>query len=504
MRREADEKARREADEKLRREVEEKTLRETEDRVRREADEKARREADDHAQQESSQTALREDEAAARRDAESEREAEEAARQAEDDALRRRNVEAERLAEVQTQPTKKRRGSSSLAKPVLMGVVGVGVIGLIALHLVPFDGKRTAFEEIGGAALGAPVKIGSANFSLFPSPQWKLNELSIGSGTDAVKIHRVTVGASVSSIWQMPKELMSLQLDGARIPVTIALKLLHETSGSDALKSAAITATDLLIIGEGQEIPPMSVEAKMQDGELKTLAARGESEKMGKVTVDAQHDNKVWQINAKSEKFNVPFGADLPVKDFSLDAQLAADGLTVKQFSAGLYGGDFSGNGNIAWQAGWRVKGNLEVKTIDASRLAPGWAKDGYVKGSAQVDAQVTAANQIYPSARIDGSFSLGNGVLVGVDLDRVLQGRGLGEETRFESLEGQIRFENQRVELSGMKLKTGTMNAKGALSIAADHAVTGNIGIEVKTQSTRVAVDIGVTGTTAKPQFKR
>jgi hypothetical protein len=53
-------------------------------------------------------------------------------------------------------------------------------------------------------------------------------------------------------------------------------------------------------------------------------------------------------------------------------------------------------------------------------------------------------------------------GVLAGVDLDKVLQDRGIGEESRFESLRGNLAVEGQRIELSALNLLATDLKAGG------------------------------------------
>jgi hypothetical protein len=77
------------------------------------------------------------------------------------------------------------------------------------------------------------------------------------------------------------------------------------------------------------------------------------------------------------------------------------------------------------------------------------------------------------------GSFELGRGELIGVDLDRALQQRGGGNEFRFDSLAGELAVEDKRIELSRLRLLAPGLKAGGELGFDAQGTASGRLAVE-------------------------
>jgi hypothetical protein len=118
--------------------------------------------------------------------------------------------------------------------------------------------------------------------------------------------------------------------------------------------------------------------------------------------------------------------------------------LQVSEFTASLFAGEFKGSGRLGWQDGWRLSAKLKAKSIDATKLARGWFRDGHVGGELLLVSAAATSKELLPRASLSGSFAMERGALAGVDLDKVLQDRGIGEESRFESLRGNLAVEGQ------------------------------------------------------------
>jgi hypothetical protein len=90
------------------------------------------------------------------------------------------------------------------------------------------------------------------------------------------------------------------------------------------------------------------------------------------------------------------------------------------------------------------------------------------------------------------------------VDLDKALQDRGMGEETRFASLGGNLAVESQRIELSALNLVTADLKASGALTFDAARNAGGRLVVEARSVGPRRGLNLKVTGTLAAPSYQR
>ena len=543
-RREAEERARIEAEEKARREAEEKARREEEERARREAEEKARREAEERARIAAEERARREEEERIRREAEenarreaeeiARREAEERARieaeerarrEAEDEARREEEERLRRIAEkkareeaeerarleqeerdreairerIRQRSAKRRR----IILPMVFGLLLPLALGLTLLNFYSFDGKRIEFEKTAAELFGVPVKAGSARFWILTGPQWRLDDVTIGSGADAVKIVRVGLGTSLLGLFGAPVQFHSIDLDRPQVPPSIALKLLTQASTTESLQSGELTATGLVFADDAKGMPPLNLRASYRDGRLMKISAQGEDAESAKLSLDMQREEQ-WRLTLGATHLRWLLGPGLPLGEVALKAELMPASLVVTEFSARLLDGDLAGNGNLSWQGGWRAAAKLEGRLIDATRLAPAWIQEGRVNGSAAIVAEAASPRELVARARTSGSFNIGRGLLVGVDLDKAVQNRGLGEQFRFESLKGDFFSDSQRIEFSGLNLVARDLKAQAALSVDASRAVNGRVNIEVQTTGERRTTSLRVGGSLAAPQYQR
>jgi hypothetical protein len=490
---EAEERARREADEKVRREAEEKLRREAEEKARLEAEEKARIEAEERARREAEEAQRRKEEERLRRIAEKKAraEAEERAR------LEQEERDREAIRERIRQRNAKRR---RIIVPAIFGLLLPLALGVLLLYFFSFDGKRADLEKSAAELFGVPVKIGSAKLWVLTGPQWMVEDVTIGTDADAVKIARVKLG--LSSLFGSPARFDSIQMEGPRIPPAMALKLLIGTSGIAVLKSGELTATGLVIAG-AQGMPPLNLRASWREGRLMKVSGQGENAESGKISLDMSRDDQ-WQLTLGATQVRWILGPSLPLTDVALKAILTPGGMTVSEFSGKLFDGEIAGSGNLTWQNNWRVAAKLEAKLLDPIKFAPAWAQDGRVNGNAAIVAEAANPAELMSRARISGSFNMGRGALAGIDLDKVPQEGGLGEQCRFESLKGDFYSDSHRIEISDLRLVAGALKASGALSVAPDRAVSGQIAVDVQSAGMRRGASVRIGGSLAKPQYHR
>ena len=512
LRREAEEKARREAEERARIEAEERARREEEERIRREAEEKARREAEEKARIEAEERARREAEEKARREAEEEARrkeeerlrliAEKKAREEAEEKARLEQEERDREAireRIRLRSEKRRR----IILPVILGLLLPVVLGLLVLQVVSFDGKRSEFEKTATEAFGVPVKAGSAKLGLLAGPQWIVENVVIGADADAVKIARVRFGMSVFGVFGAPLRYESIHLEQPQLPASVALKLLLQQSSPALLKSGQILATGLQFTAVQKGLPPLNLQASFQEGRLTSVSGKGEDAESGKFSFELNREDQ-WRLALNAAQVHWILGPDLPLTEVTLKGDLTPDAVLIKEFSGSLLSGEIGGSGRLSWQGGWRTTGKLEAKRIDPTKLVPGWLREGNINGNAVMAANAETPKDLLARTTISGSFNIGRGLLAGIDLDKVLQNRGAGDQFRFESLTGEFSAEARRIEITEFKLSAPELKASGAVSIDANRAASGRIAIEAVSSGTRRTASLRVGGTLAAPQYQR
>jgi hypothetical protein len=511
-RREAEEKARLEAEEKARREAEERARREAEEKIRREAEEKARREAEEKARLEAEEKARREAEEKARRDEEERirREAEEKARRKAEEKARLEAEEKARLEQeerdreaikerLRQRGEKRRRMILPLVFALLLPIAAA----MLLLQFLSFDGKRAEFEKAATEMFGVPVKVGNTRLGVLAGPQWLMNDVAVGADGQTAKIARVRLGMSLLGVFGAPLRFESIHLEAPQLPPAMALKLLGQAADGTRLKSGEIRVSGLTFDSDQKNIPALDVRATFDDGRLTKISGQGENPEAGKFSLVMDREDK-WHLTLGAAQIRWLAGPTLPLTNVTLKGDLAADGMQITEFSAALPAGELAGSGRLAWQDGWRANAKLEGKRIDAAKLVPAWFQDGSIGGNALLFAESAKLGELFSHPKLSGSFSLGRGVLGGIDLDKVLQDRGQGEQSRFESLSGEFLVDSGRIELSDLKLAALELKATGSLSIDANRNASGRLVVEAKSAGVRRTVNLRLSGTLAAPNYQR
>ncbi len=500
---EAEEKARIEAEERARREAEEKARKEAEEKARIEAEEKARIEAEEKARIEAEERARREEEERIRREAEEKarRKAEEQARKEAEEKARLEQEERDREAirqRILLRNEKRRR----MIVPLILGLLVPVAAAVLLLQFIPFDSKRAEFEKAATEMFGVPVKVGSTRLGVLAGPQWLMNDVTVGTDAQAAKIARVRIGMSLFGIFGAPLRFESIHLEAPKLPAAMALKLLGPAADGAQLKSGEIRVSGLSFDVDQKNLPALDILATFNDGRLTKISGQGENPEAGKFSIAMDREDQ-WRLTLNAAQVRWLVGT-LPLAAVTLKGTATADGMQITEFSAALPSGDLSGSGKLTWQDKWRASAKLEGKRIDAAKLAPAWFKEGSVDVNAQMYAESGKLGELFARPLLSGSFSIGRGLLGGVDLDKALQDRGMGDQYRFESLSGEYSAEAGRIDLIDLKLAAPELKASGSLSFDASRNASGRLLVETTSQTVRRSVRLNLSGSLAAPRYQR
>ncbi|MFM9971901.1 MAG: hypothetical protein ACKVQK_26265, partial [Burkholderiales bacterium] len=519
-RKEAEEKAKREAEEKARKEVEEKARHEAEEKAKREAAEKAKKEAEEKAKRDAEEKARKEIEEKVKREADEKarREAEEkerkAAEEAEAAALARKEARDKeraladaKLAEQKAaaiqeapRPAYTYRRKRSLARPIAIGLFVVLLGALVALHLMPLDTK--SFEKAAEESLGQPVKIGSIHLSLLPSPQLKMEKITIGEESK-VQIASAKASPQLGSIWDAKKIFSRLELEGVTLPQESLGASLWGKRDQKSMQIGRLIVKGLKPAAEGMTLPPLDVDVIFsKEGPFEKITAVN-SEKTMTVKL-AMVDDKT-QIEISGKPFKLPFGGATEFQSFSGTGTLSATELVFSEYDAGVAGGNISGNARLRWGATWSLDGELNAKALDAGKVANLLVSSGRLDGKGGFAMRAPSADKLEASLRIEGNFSVQKGTLGGVDLTRVLQGdSSSGGSTLFSEMTGGVLYEAGRVQARQVRLAAGLLNASGNVNMDSQSNLSGSLQMELKATATQIRANLNVGGTLAAPIFKR
>lgn len=477
------------------RRVEERRIRiEAEAWAQAEADEKARIEAEERASRKAAEKARKEQEERSRR---------EAVAKAKAEAEEQERIEAEQnrieLIRERIRGVKHRNNTIGGVTASLASLVAM----LLGVKMISFDAKRAEFEALAMQAIGVPVKAATARVELFPQFRWVLDGVAIGEGDGKVVVSTIRLGAPFTAIFSLPAKFSSLQLDGMKLPLTLAIDAMNHNTSKIPLIAEKAALSNVVLVSEHFPATPLDVDLDLVDGRINGLVASNEGDDRGPLRIEAKQRTGNWDIAVSAKKFSIPFGIDMDFADVSIKGLLGPDRLDQADFAGSLLSGEVRFNGNFSWQGGWSLNGNCIVSHIDMSKLARGWFKDGFASSEGTLTASAPSSGDLYSSAVGVGSFKIGNGWLQGIDLDRVLQNNGTGEQFHFDEIVGRYRFAGKRADITDISISAKTLSSRGRVSIDEKQAVTGRFGIEVRTSSIRLSSGFVVGGTAVQPRFQ-
>ena len=537
-RRRAEEEARRKAEEDARRRAEEEARRNAEDDARRKADEEARRKAEEEARRKAEEEAPKKAEEEARKKAEKEarKKAEEEAAElawkrtqvqarllAEDQAWQEEQAQAmleaaERAAEEQakraaetstlaspkTAPTKAKAGSRTpprRGKLIALALAALLVGGLVALHLISFDGQISRFEELVAVQIQEPVKIKALRIALVPQPHLRLEGVSIGSAGQ-IKVPLIKATGEIGNLYKDKKVFKSVEFDSLVITEEGLGWILFSKLPTRDLVFESVDALNTTL--ESKNIALPAFDAKLvadEEGGWKTIAIQARDKTLS-LAMASQGQSANIEITAQS--FKIPFGSVLTLEDFVAKGSVNSAGLVLTEFKGFALGGTLSGTARLTWGANWSLAGELNAKQIDTARIVPDLIDGGRVAGDASYAMQAAQAARLFAGPRLEGRLAIPRGTLLGADLGSLVQGGEKRGDTKFTDLDASFLHEAGATQFRQVRFGQGGMSASGTVDVDADKNVRGRFAADLKLSTELRRANLTVSGTLKKVEWRR
>ncbi len=394
---------------------------------------------------------------------------------------------------VPREPAKVRR-PVKWGKPAAIALLVVVLGGLGVLQVMPLSNAQ--YEKLASEAFGQPVRIGAVRLSIFTGAQLRFEGVSIGEG---VRIATIQAQPQFGSLFADKKVFSKMSIEGLTVPQeNIGASLFGALKG-DGLTIGRISATKVKLVG-ALPLPDFDVDVALgPQGVVKAVTIKSAEGKL-EGRIEPQGDSAAVEINAGS--LVLPFAQAVTLSDLSFKATANAREMTVGSWNAKLFDGIASGSARIAWGAQWKVEGEMRVKQMNASVLAPGLMSEGRADARGTFAMAGTAPDKLAGDARLEGVFSVSKGVLGSFGIARALQAAGTqtGGRTEFSELTGSGTYDKGHVQLRDLKLSAGLLSANGALEIDTNGRLSGRINAELSSQRGTFAL----VGTSKEPQIKK
>ena len=410
-----------------------------------------------------------------------------------DSAARKASKAADPEVSVAQAPEKMRK-PARWGKPAALVLFALLLGGLGALHVVPLS--SLSYEKGASEALGRPVKIGSIHLSIVTGLQFKVENVSIG---DDVRIATLHAFPQFGSLFAEKKVFTRMSIEGLTMPQEQIGAALFGSMKGDSLSVARLSGTRVKLAG-ALPLPELEVDVEFgPNGIVQSVAIKSSENKLAG-RIQPQGESASVEFSAGS--LALPFAPGVTLSDLNFKATADAKQMAVSAWSAKLYDGQASGTARIRWGAQWGVEGEIRLKQMNASVLAPALMSEGRADARGTFAMSGAVPDKLGADARIEGAFTVSKGVLGSFSLARALQSTGTqtGGRTEFSELTGVGSYHKGVVQLRDLKLAAGLLSANGLVDIDAAGRLTGRINAELSSQRGTFTL----AGTAKDPQIRK
>jgi len=411
-------------------------------------------------------------------------------------AKQKAEKEAEKLAKkLAAKPVKIRR-PRKWGKPVAVTLVLALVVGAGVVQFMPVD--TAPFAQAASAALGRKVVVGSAHYSLLGGLDLEFEGVSIGK----IRIAKVRAYPELSTVLGQRKAFRRLELVDALVPQNELADVLLGALKPVGFTVSRVEAKQLTLSGP-VELPQVDVAADIGiDGAIASVKVSGKDNLRMTLRPKGGH----VELDGTAGAFYPPFAPNVTLTDFSFKGSATRDGITLSQWDGAVLEGTLAGTAQIVWGPTWSVSGSLKAKNINAAVFAPALLSEGVGAGSGRFEMQGKVPGKLGDTARIQGSFTVGRGVLGSFDLSRIIRTSGVHFEgrTQFASLAGKVAYDSGATALRDVNLAAGALNADAVANIAPNGRLSGRIVADIKTAGHVLRSTIVLGGTVKQPEVKK
>ena len=409
-------------------------------------------------------------------------------------------------------------------KRISIALVLLLVLALALPFFITLDDYIPQIEKAATDRLHEPISITSIRFAALPVPHVTIAGITVGKSKD-VEVGKVTVTPDIFSLWQPIRVIKRIEIDTLTLTQQGVSKMPHWV---DSLKEESDGAGPPLFRVEGIQLSnaqvtigntgfgpfdahvslnsmgePVEAAITTQDGKLKALI---------KPDLAKSPDQPVYFIEASAKAWTLPVGQPLLFDELNLKGVATLNDITLNQVNARLYGGAALGKVHASWQKGMQLEGDLAIRQLQVQQVAAMLSRTSHVSGKLDAKAVFSAsmsttdkvADKFMDALRLKMPFSIQNGVLRGVDIEKAathLSKQGTsGGETRFETLSGHLQLAQNHYHFTQLKIASGSLSVDGEVSISPKQELAGRINAQVSIMGAGASVPLNVTGTVDSP----
>ena len=394
----------------------------------------------------------------------------------------------------------------------------LGVMLALALVLpifISFNDYIPQIESELSAKLKEQVSIKNIKFTALPTPHVTFDGIKCGT-TDDIRLAKVVVTPDILSLFQSSIVIKNIEVDSLILTQRAIGKLseLSKTGVTPPLQPPTRLRLEAIHFINAQLIL-----GKMNFGPFEASVHLGGNSKLveasiatldGKLKAVVKPDQSNYLIDASAKKWIWPIGPHVLFDEVNIKGIATFEDIKLNKIDANLYGGTANGQINLRWHKGFKLNGNLDIKQVEMRQIASMLSSKTHVSGKLNAkpvfSASATSLEQMKQNLHLETSFKVQNGVLYGVDIQKVatnlIKKGSTGGETRFDQFSGHLDMMQGAYHLTQLKIVSGTLAVEGNVNISRKKDISGRINAQVKVAGISSNVPLNVAGTIDSPML--
>ena len=389
------------------------------------------------------------------------------------------------------------RKKTNWAKLVVVSLLLIVACGIGALQVLPLSGLRVRAEAVLSDRLQEPVSMASFHFLLFPSPQIRIERITIGRAQE-ISIETAVVPVPLNAILDDKKEFDEVQLTNIKIAQSVLPRL--ATFGKPRTADTQLNFGVLRL--SGVHMTMADIELPAFDATI-SLAPTGAFQKAQiqhpKISFDLVpvKDSGTLRVNFNGKGIQSDIGPGLEFAFLSGTAIVDARQAAISNIEGRVANGTLGGTITLGWEEKqYRAQGELSLKTADLSQLLPGFTREFQTTGSLEITTKFSSQGgtlaELFNAPTASSTFTATKGTLNNLDLVRAIQSRSKtpqrGGRTPFNEITGDAQASGGRLAFRNLKLVSGPMNGGGSVDVGTGGELSGRLDLVLGSQSMVVA----------------
>ncbi|HEV7820135.1 MAG TPA: AsmA-like C-terminal region-containing protein, partial [Burkholderiales bacterium] len=387
------------------------------------------------------------------------------------------------------------RKTARWGRTVAISAVLLLLIAVAAIQIVPVTGYIPAVERLISERVQQPVSIGGLRFTLFPTPQLKIERMSIGKGQEA-RIDATLIPITLGTIFDDKKQFDEVELANFTVEQDAIPQL---ASWIQAPANAKLNVRRLKITGiklglQGVELPNLDATVVLaKDGGWQKLSLRDLKANLEFIPLKEPGQ---YRANLTARAWTLPVGPRIEFAELNASAIVTREQLVVSAMEGQVFGGSFKGAVTVQWKSNLAASGEVTLKAADLSAVLAGFTRDlnatGTMDTALKFYAQGQTVDDLFAAPRVSGTFALQKGTLNNIDLVRGIQSTsrsGLrGGRTPYTEISGDVQSADGRIAYRNIKLAAGPLNATGGVDVMPAGQLGGRLNVQLGTATTTIA----------------